>query len=618
MTGLEKCSEDVRASTVHDCSLDPATPRRFAPTPRKLALLLFLVSLALYLPAVRYEFVWDDVYYVLQNPVIRTWRTWALDFVSPKAYGAAMITPPMFRPLRNISYRVDWMIAGPHPAWWHAHNILLHALNGVLLFALLRRVAPWLTSLLGKEPPSISPSTLAFLAALTWAVHPVHTESVAWVKSRDELLFALWSIICLLFIALGAAGLMRSLHAWVGGVCACGLALLSKEMAVSLPLILILWAWCARRDSFAWRFILSAAIAMGALVAIFVAWRHRVLGTTAMCDYLSGSFAHEMLTMVRAAARYVTLTLWPAHLVADYAHFEPTRSLAEGRWWLALSILVATIALAFVMRRREPLITVGILWFWIALLPVSNVIPTMQYLAERFLYFPLSGAALAFYGLLGLLSRAAQAEAPSRWPLARAVPLLRPPGAPALTFVAAFAVSLLVARTTLRLGVWRNERLLYAATLREAPRNGRALINVAIALSNTGRPDLAQRWLDHFMSSNDPVLRRVNPHMLLRARAAAAMGLGRYEEAIQLWREALSQVPNDTDALLAVAVGEGSRGNHEGALRYFLEAARLDPDIPGLRRNIIIALYNTGREAEARAVECGELAIKDIQTTPAR
>lgn len=600
------------------CKSSAITLQALTPTSRQLGLLLFFVSLALYLPSLRYQFVWDDVYYVLQNPAIRTWRTVPHDFVSAKAYGAPMIAHLIFRPLRNVSYRLDWSIAGPQPGWWHAHNILLHAVNGVFLFYLFRSVGPWLTSLFGKPPPTVSANSLAFLAALVWVVHPVHTESVAWVKSRDELLFSFCSITSLLIVAQAVAGHLRPLYAWGGSITACGLALLSKEMAISLPLLIALWAWCARRERPALRFLAGVGGAMVAVVAIFVAWRHRVLGATAMCDYLSGSFAHEMLTMVRAAARYVTLTLWPAHLVADYAHFEATRSLLEGRWWFALAIVVATWGVAFWLWRREPIISVGIFWFWLALVPVSNVIPTMQYLAERFLYFPLTGAALSFYGLLGMLSRSAQAEAPSRWPLARAVPLLRPPGAPALAFVAALVVSLLAARTALRLGVWRDERLLYAATLRDAPRNGRALINVAIALSNSGRPDLAQNWLDYFAASKDPILRKVNSHMLVRARATAAMGLGRYEEASQLWREALSMVPNDTDALMALAICEGNRGSHEQALHYFLEAARVDPEIPGLRRNIAIALYNTGREGQARALERGELTLKDLVTTASR
>lgn len=586
-----------------------------------LSLLLALAVVALYLPSVRYGFVWDDTYYVLKNTTIRTWSTWLDDLRSIKAY-AGMINAPMFRPVRNWSYRLDWSLAGPQPSWWHAHNVLLHALNAVLVFHLLLVIAQ---AALRQERVVRRPApimALSFVAALAWAFHPVQTEAVCWVKSRDELLFTLFSLVAILAgLSFARDPRLRASRLAVAIVCA-ALALLSKEMAACLPLLFgILAFWGARARRRQVRLLWLSALTAVEVIA-FVAWRHRVLGATAMCDYLSGNFYHEMLTMVRAFARYVSVSLWPARLVADYSHFDPTRSLAEPRWWFALAMLAAPVVIAVSARRRMPLVSIGFTWFFLALAPVSNVIPTMQYLAERFLYFPLIGLAMVFLGVclwLQAVLESLPANASVRLLPSRS---LRSMSGFLVAFLAALTITALAGRTVLRMGEWRDELSLHAATLRDAPRNGRALLNVVMALANRASSprdiEMAEQWLDLLRRSNDPVLRRVNMQMWVRAEGAVAMRQGRFREAQPLWERALQYNAEDVDALIALGICHGLQGRDQQALECFLRAAQVDPLAPQLKENVIVALQQLGRTSEAQALLSGKLTLTDIATTRPR
>lgn len=595
------------------------------PSLRQLVVILLFAAIALYAPTLRYGFVWDDVYFVVKNTTIRSWKTWREDFRSGRAY-AAMIDPRFFRPARNWSYRLDWQIARLQPAWWHAHNVALHAANTVLVFFLLHAILRMGVCCARPRSHAPLPATLSFIIAMAWSYHPVQTESVCWIKSRDELLFTFFALLALLSAYRGAISFRRGVRRWAfpASAISAALALLCKEMAVSLPIIVAAASWVLPLASRARRRLGVLAAVFAIEVVIYVIIRHRVLGATAMCGYLAGNFLLEMLTMLRAFAHYMVLAIWPKTLVADYSHFEPTRYVFDARWWVALGIISGVLKMTFSIRRSAPLVWWGVVWFFISLLPVSNIVPTMQFLAERFLYFPLIGVAIAFAGGIELgsrhfstlsltkrISEPSLTRAFSSW--SRSV---------FLAAVSAVTLTALAGRTALRMGVWRDELSLYAATLRDAPRNGRALINVAMALANRASTprdiEMAARWLHHLRASKDPVLRNVNAQMLVRAEAAVAMRQGRFAEAAQLWERALQFSQEDVDALIALGICRGLQGHHDQALELFVRAASVDPYAAGLRENIITALQSLGRLREAHDVQQGRLSIDCLATSQPR
>ncbi|MBM4048506.1 MAG: hypothetical protein FJ279_25665, partial [Planctomycetes bacterium] len=182
------------------------------------ALILAIAALA-YLNTLTSSFAWDDRFLVVKNPHIK--RLSEVPHLFTSSFFPSTTDPrsaEYYRPLVALSYALEYAVAGLKPSVFHATNIVLHGLNGILVFLLCRAV--------------FTSSALALAAGLLFAVHPIHTESVAWVAGRTDVLATLFSLLaCLFFLrkasAAGDAGLSVSARS-----CAFfGLALLSKEVS---------------------------------------------------------------------------------------------------------------------------------------------------------------------------------------------------------------------------------------------------------------------------------------------------------------------------------------------------------------------------------------------------
>jgi tetratricopeptide (TPR) repeat protein len=521
-------------------------------------------------------FVWDDDFFVVRNPALRSWARLPSFFheIETMAAPGHARRFSVFRPLRNVSYAADFSVAGLRPWWWHAHNVGIHALNALMLYVLAR-------GLLRAELPAV------FAAAL-FLTHPVQTEVVAWVKCRDDLLAAFF---VLAFLLLWFQWVRREPTPWrVGALAAVYLAAcLSKEQAVVLaaaPVLCRLWpdtpgpvlpsfARGTRRSVF-------TAVAVLCLVGLgFVLWRHGVIGRTRQTEYLGGTFAATTLTMVRAGARYAGLVLWPGRLLADYSGMAISRTALDIRVVAAGLALLGLAAAAALARKRVPWVTFGLGWSALFLAPVSNVIPTLQFMAERFLYLPMIGCALAGGALLGAACERKRT-------------------------VAAVAAGLLVlaasARSIRRVGVWRNSEALFRATVRDAgPEALRPRRNLLAVLVMSGRHaeaiPLARELFDRAEKSPESGARH-------RAEYARHLGYclirsGRADEGLDWLRRATVMDPSYSTPFVDLGANHGTAGRHEEALACFRQASGADRSDADAHYNAGIALQNLGRTDEA-------------------
>jgi len=375
------------------------------------------------------QFALDDNQIVRFNTLVLqfsgVWRA----FVSP--YWPPLIGGGLYRPLPLASYAIDWQLGGA--AWWfHAVNIAWHAGASVAVAWLARQ---W------------SGERAALAAGLLFAVHPVHVEAVANIVGRAELMAALFAIVSVY------AALARDRLWWSAVALAAGL--LSKENAVVAP-ALIAWGWMmemaprpSRRRMAAY---LAAWVALGA-VYIVVRWNvlgHELVGRAAPV-FFGASPVAVRLTAVAALADVARLLVFPLTLRIDYSPAERTlvTTALDPRFALGLLCVAAWGALLWLAWRRGRRVEAfGLGWIAIALFPVSNlVVPVGVLLAERALYLPSAGLALAAGAWLKDLE----------------------------TRRLALVLSLVVVaggvRTFLRVPVWHDTRAMITSELEDSPRS---------------------------------------------------------------------------------------------------------------------------------------------------
>ncbi|MHC4492490.1 MAG: hypothetical protein ACYTDU_12780, partial [Planctomycetota bacterium] len=348
--------------------------------PRVARILIACLAFLAHLPALSGDFVYDDERFIEKNPAVThlTAANVARYFTDPASH--SIIGHDIYRPLRTLEFAVDWAISGGRPWFFHLRSVLYHVLACVLLYAVLRR-------LLEADMP-------ALVGTLAFALHPANTESVAWITSRADVLLLVWFLLALLLYLRGRP--LLAAFAFLG-------ALLSKETAVFFPAAVLLVDLFRRADRRWFWYGVYGAMA----VAYVVVWIYLVAGARLenvghlRGELWGGSYPMTVLTMAKGFLHYARVIAFPVHFTVDY-HVPTSTGLGLGEV-VALVILAAIAAAAVAAGPRSRL---ALAWFFLALLPVSNLIrPIGIPTAERFLYLPLVGVALWAGPVLGRYRR---------------------------------------------------------------------------------------------------------------------------------------------------------------------------------------------------------------------
>ncbi|MFO0984725.1 MAG: hypothetical protein U1E76_23875 [Planctomycetota bacterium] len=397
--------------------------------PWLLALCVAAASALAYANAGEGEFLYDDLPYIRNNPVVVAGNV-SLAFTQPLPPDQPQLA--LFRPLTVASWALQARWCGFDARWFHAVNVLLHAMVAALVVGL--------GLALGLAPGGV------LVAGLLFAVHPAHVESVAWITGRSELLATLFLLCALLAWLRG-----RSPRARLGAMLAClAAALLSKETAFTFPLLLLIVAGAAAQRGLRPTVALLGSLGLIGLVAL---WRIAVLGRFSpdahLAPFVNAPILERTLIPLDLLARYVALMAWPAGLRVFYHRTE--FGVPGVGHLLLLALLAATIVIAL---RRDRRLALLLLWFVAALLPVLNIVPIQETFAERFTYLPSIGWCLFLGQAIAHLGRLERARLGS---LASAV------------LIPAAAVLLLLTLTIQRNRDWRTSLTLWEAQARAAP-----------------------------------------------------------------------------------------------------------------------------------------------------
>ncbi len=338
---------------------------------------LILAAVALvYGGALRFGFCWDDLSYVVDNPFIRaiSWNNITAIF-SRNFEGN-------YAPLHILSYSVEYALWGLNPKGYHLVNVLLHIFNSLFLFILIRKIT-------GRQD-------VALFASLIFAVHPIQVENVAWVSEQKSLLAMAFFLPAFYLYVRGEDSKKVSFY-WASVLLYC-LSLLAKVSTISLPILLLLYDFCYRKE-FKRRYLINKApyfiIAGGmSLASIFIQTSNR-----GMFYFKNDPFV-TFLTTVVVVKKYLLNLVLPINLSAYYSLVH-TR-LSEPVVLLSLLLTGLLIFGTVYLLRKERQAGFWAAWFWTAILPNLNIIPLSVVMADRYLYIPMIGAsvllALALFG----------------------------------------------------------------------------------------------------------------------------------------------------------------------------------------------------------------------------
>jgi Tfp pilus assembly protein PilF len=522
---------------------------------------LLLLAVVPYLNSLSGAFVYDDRLQIVGNPYVHSFRYLGRIFGSTVwTFEGAQGVTNYYRPLMTFAYLLCYKLFGPIPFGFHLLNLTLHAAVVVLLFFVTRR-------LFGDR-------LLALVAAGLFALHPIHTEAVAWIAALPDLQLSVFFLLTFLFYLrlappeLPDADAASTRWTFVAMLAAYILALLSKEQALVLPAIAAIYEHFYRPDRAvtSLRAKLQRYGGLWIAAAAYVAFRHFALGSFAPSVARPAlSWYGVALTAITLIGTYLWKLIWPLHLSAFYV-FHESQHLSDAGVLLGIVALLACLNLFVWLWGRARPISFAFVWMGATLAPVLNArwLPAAVF-AERYLYLPSMG----FCWLLGWLAVVVWRAAPTEfaWRGRMRIPFLRRAVPAALA-----ALALLYGvRTIRRNRVWRSEEVLFRQTLAEEPDAQLIRTNLGVIYWDSGNDAAAEREWMASLGPHAPYAPTLNNLGLLRARQK------RYAEAIAFFEQAMTVRPSYMDPYKNRATVYAEMDRFDEADRGFRQAVTLAP-----------------------------------------
>ena len=543
---------------------------------------LVLLTAGAYYNSLTGAFVFDDIPAIAENPTIRA--LWPL---------SGPLSPPDDsgvggRPFANFSFAINHAIHGTGVLGYHVGNVLLHLGSALLLFGLVRRT---LRGIVGDDERAVT--GLAFATAACWSVHPLTTASVAYLSQRTELLMG----VCYLGTLYAfVRGVNARCAGWLAAsVFACALGMMSKEVMVTAPVVVLLYDRTFLAGTFSaalrQRWIYYAALASTWLIVGY-------LLTTGLTQRSVGfglgvSAVEYGFTAARSILLYLKLAVLPYPLVFDYGPiYSP--SLAAV---VVIASMVGIALWAFARGRRWAF---PIVCFFLLLAPTSSFVPVAeQPIAENRMYLPLAALiALVAVALATILKSKTAVSNKGRG--ADQKLRLRTHGA--LVVVALFAIVTLTGLTLLRNADYRTALTLWSDTVVKRPQNWRAHFNHGVTLLDMERAAEATQAFERAIALKPT---EAKAHQSL---GNALLALDRLPEAIARFAEAVRLQPNYAKAWYGLGAALLRKGEGAEAIPRLERALQLEPLSASTEQALGNALFQTNQPARAiphyaRAVE---------------
>jgi len=533
----------------------------------------------LYAPSLRFPFVYDDIFQIVNNPHLDSWRFLPVYFTQQVWSHAPGVAANFYRPLFLLWLRLNNIAFAHEPAGWHFTTVLLHVLAAGLVYVL------------GRDSTKSRAAALA--AALVFAAHPVHVEAVAWVSGVTEPLsaaFFLGALACYLRQVQAGHG-----NAWrissVGLFCA---GLLVKETVAVLPFVFLAYEFTVGRGAAGepepkLSSLLRKLLPYWVVLGVYLAARSLVLHGVAAVSR-PYPLVRSLLTWPWLLCFYLRELFWPAHLSALYDPVQVSRM--SQLLFLAPAAVLAGIGLASTwFIRRSRLAGFLLAWFLLTLAPAMLVFclaPPDQAFHDRYLYLPSVAFALAAGALLA-----------AAWKLGRT--------SKAVATVAAAVVVLLFAAQTHRQQLfWASNYALFQRAVSVAPNNETAALNFAAELIKTREYERALGL------SREAAERHPGSARAWGSAAAASFALRDYATAEKYYARAAQLDPARGDVLHYLGITRMKLGHYAEAIEALRQAAAASPELPGVHYAWGMAEEQLGDWKEA-----GEQFAAELRLNPA-
>lgn len=517
-------------------------------------LALLIAGLAVsYANGLTIAFTLDDVYLIELNPWIRSLAYIPRFFYDPFAMTTIRDNAD-FRPLLVISYALNYAMSGLMPWSYHALSLLIHLVNSVLVFVIVRDFVWWPPAARGPAGAARIP---AAAAALFFALAPLNSQPVVYTSARSASLATMFYLAAFLAFLRRRRPAMGVLHA---------LALLTKAVAVTLPAAILLYDFLYRdRTRYRtvaaylsdWRRLAPPVLITGAVDVCYLAYRSLGLPADVARGGPTAPFVTPWVWFMSqwwAQLEYARLFLWPDALSVDHESIY-VFSLFEARAWVPLTVILLWLGVALWQSARRPIVAFATAWFFVTLSVESSFFPISELTNDHRPYIAtsLGLSVLLAWGLYTLAARLGP----------RAVPLFA-----ASTLVLALAAVPVIRD---RVSAWKDPVRLWKDAARVGPSNARAWVAAGVELGARGQYAEARRYLEKAREMSPAYV-----HVYMNLSALEGFE-GNAQAALRDAEMAVRVAPRFSTAHYCHGVALERLGRREEAAAAYQRAVELNP-----------------------------------------
>ena len=530
-------------------------------THRKTAIYIALFTLLIYANSLGGKFIGDDKAFVVYNRFVQSPQNAAQFFADPSATAEGDLKGDVYRPLTTLSYALDYAVWKLNSFGYHLVNIALHAANSALVYLLIFLISgDYLTAL---------------FAGLLFSAHPVQTEAVTWISGRSNVLFLFFYLSSLVLYIRSAVGWKKGF--FPASILCFVLSLFSKEMAVTLPLVIIAYdIHFSGRGGPGRRIFAYIPYFLAAL--FFIAIRSAVLGKLGQFEGWGDPYK-IFLTMLTVVVDYIRILMFPLKLHTANYIIPMAGSFMETRVLFSAGVLAAIAAVEPLLFRRLRLVSFSVCWFFITLLPVLNIIPIKAFQSERFLYLPSIGFCAIMACGLSMLNRKMAIKAPGKTTIAMVI---------ALALIGTYSL-----RTVIRNEDWKDEITLYEKMVSIYPLSTWALNVLGSSLLEN------EKYEESLEIYGRSVALEKNDADSRGALGQCYLKLERYAEAVPEFERAVSLNPQNSIIRNMLGVAYINLKRYADAKKQFRIAVKTNPEFLGPALNLGRLEENEGRFGEA-------------------